>query len=92
MKSIITDLTKDTVNLILNECQKDENKQRLKSITNDILKVALNLVQPYLYTIIAILILLFIMNCFQFYYYIKLFISTRENLELQLDDIITKTI
>ena len=92
MKSIITDLTKDTVNLILNECQKDENKQRLKSITNDILKVAINLVQPYLYTIIAILILLFIMNCFQFYYYIKLFISTRENLELQLDDIITKTI
>jgi hypothetical protein len=90
MKSIIGDLTTETISLIFRECEKDKNKRRLSNIINNIINIAFENIKPYLYTIMAILILLFIMNCFQFYYYIKLFLT--KNLEnANIDDILTKT-
>ena len=91
MKSLFGDITKETINLIYKECEKDKNKQRLSYIINNITNIAFKNIQPYLYTIMAILVLLFLMNCFQFYYYIKLFIINNKQLNIQLDDIATKT-
>lgn len=44
----------------------------LRPILNKVMNTILNKVSPYLYSIMAILIVMFFMNCFQFYYYIKL--------------------
>jgi hypothetical protein len=90
MKSIIGDLTTETISLIFRECEKDKNKRRLSNIINNITNIAFENIKPYLYTIMAILILLFVMNCFQFYYYIKLFLTSKNLENANIDDILTK--
>ncbi len=75
--SIIDDIIKDGFKLILKECDKDKNKKRIAFYIHTFTNVALDHIKPYLYTIMAILILLFIMNCFQFYFYIKKLSSMR---------------
>lgn len=87
MKSIIGDLTKETINLVYKECEKDKNKKILSNIINNITRIAFKNIQPYLYTIMGILILLFLMNCFQFYYYIQLFILNNKQINIRLNDI-----
>lgn len=90
--SVIGDLASETINLIFKECKKEKNKKRLEIIMNDIINFAFDGIKPYLYTIMAILVLLFIINCFQFYYYVKLFISnTKIDYHIDINDIITKT-
>jgi hypothetical protein len=93
MKSVIGDLTSETISLVFKECEKEKNKRRLEKIMNNIINIAFENIKPYLYTIMAILILLFIMMCFQFYYYVKLFItnSKMDMDHVHIDDIITKT-
>jgi len=90
MKSIIGDLTTETISIIFKECEKDKNKRRLSNIFNNIINIAFENIKPYLYTIMAILILLFVMNCFQFYYYIKLFLTSKNLENVNIDDILTK--
>lgn len=75
MKSIIGDLTSETIGIIFKECEKEKNKRRIETVIDNIIQYAFNNIKPYLYTIMAILLLLFLMNLFQFYYYIKLFIA-----------------
>ena len=88
MKSLFSDLTKETINIVFKECEKEKNKHKIENFINKITKIAFTNIQPYLYTIMAILFLMFTMNCFQFYYYIKLFILN--NKMSNLDDIITR--
>jgi len=88
---MIKDLTTETINLISKEFDKTHNKQHLNKIINHITNIAFQYIKPYLYTIMAILIILFIMNCFQFYYYIKLIILKDNTfLPINIDDIISK--
>lgn len=75
MKSVIGDLTSETISIIFKECEKEKNKRRIETIVNNIINIAFDNIKPYLYTIMAILVLLFLINCFQFYYYVKLFIT-----------------
>jgi hypothetical protein len=79
MKSIIGDLTSETINFIYKECEKEQNKKRLNVIINNITNIAFQSIKPYLYTIMAILILLFLMNCFQFYYYAKSMVTFQKS-------------
>lgn len=90
--TIVGDLTTETISLIFKECEKEKNKKRLASIINNITDIAIKNIQPYLYTIMAILVLLFVINCFQFYYYIKLFITSNNFENNHIEDIITKTL
>lgn len=88
---MIKDLTTETINLISKEFDKTHNKQHLNKIINHITNIAFQYIKPYLYTIMAILIILFIMNCFQFYYYIKLIILKDNTLlPINIDDMITR--
>lgn len=72
MDSLISDITKDTLNYIYKETKKKRNQKKISLIIDTITKIAIEKIQPYMYAIIAILIILFLMNCFQFYYYIKM--------------------
>ena len=84
MKTLIGDLTSETISLIFREFEKPKNKKRLTHILDNLIDIGLNNIKPYLYTIMAILILLFLINCFQFYYYFKFRITN-----IKIDDIIT---
>ena len=88
---MIEDLTTETINFVYNEFEKSHNKKQINKIINHITSTAFQYIKPYLYTIMAILIMLFIMNCLQFYYYIKLIIlKDKTLLSVNLDDIISK--
>jgi hypothetical protein len=89
MKSIISDLTSETIGIIFKECEKDKNKKRLEIIMNNIINIAFENLKPYLYTIMGLLMILFLINCFQFYYYVKLFINNNKLDHIQIEDILT---
>lgn len=71
LHSIIGDLTHDTVRLIYKEAQKKRNQKKIAYVINLVADMVTTQAQPYFYAIMAILILLFLMNCFQFFFYIK---------------------
>lgn len=49
----------------------------LKKILEPIIKIFINRIYPFLYTIFAILIIMLITNCFQIYYIIRHYNITR---------------
>jgi hypothetical protein len=72
MFSLVGDATRDILNLAYKEVCKKNNKKKISLIIGTLSEVLITKIQPFMYTIMAILIILFLMNCFQFYYYIKL--------------------
>lgn len=84
--SIIGKATKDIFYLIKKELEKNKNKESLSSIVNYFLSILLDKINPYFYTILIVLIVMFIMNFVQFYYYIKIFMRINnqniQNLDL----------
>ena len=82
--SILGDLTRETIDFIYSQTRRKKNKQKIQYIINYLTNIIFSNLQPFLYTILAILILMFLMNCFQFYYYIKLFLKNKE-LPLSID-------
>lgn len=69
---ILSDVVSDCISVLYKESQKDKNKKRLKYLVSTIKKIIFKEIEPYLYAIIAILIIMISMNMFQFYYYMKL--------------------
>lgn len=93
MDSLFSNATKETINFIYKETQKQKNKQKLESIIQFLSKAALNPIQPYLILIICMLIILFLMNCFQFFYYIKYIVYNRDfNGQIYSPELIDKII
>jgi hypothetical protein len=65
LNSIIEHLTCET--------EKHLKKKHVKERIDKVLTFVLRKFYPFLYTILAILVLMFAMNCFQFFYYVKTF-------------------
>ena len=75
INSIVGDLTREFIDFIYNQTKKKTNKKKIKYIIDKLTRIVFENIQVYLYTIITILILMFMINCAQFYYYIKIFID-----------------
>lgn len=69
-------ITNEIIEYIYKQTKKHKNKKKLKYIIDTIRDLALDDIKPYLFTILAILILMFLMNSFNFYYYITLFMKS----------------
>lgn len=69
---IINNILSDCISVIYKESKKDKNKKRLEYLMSVIKKTIFKEIEPYLYAIIAILVIMISMNMFQFYYYMKL--------------------
>lgn len=83
MDNIINNFTNETIKLVYKECKKRKNKKKIIYITKLLTSTIFQYVKPYLYTILAILIIMFFMNVFQFIYYIKY------NIKLNKIDVLT---
>jgi hypothetical protein len=83
---LLGDLTHEIIDYIYTQTKKKNNKKKIKYIINTLTNIALEDIKPYLYTILAILILLFLMNCFNFYYYVTLFMKSNPNFNLNTLD------
>lgn len=75
MNSLVSDVTRETLSFAYKELCKEKNKTKVRNIINHVSTIAIERLQPYLYAIMAILIIMFLMNCFQFYYYLKYLIK-----------------
>jgi Na+/pantothenate symporter len=82
INSLVGDVTSEIIEYIYLQAQKKKNKRKLKYIYDTVISILFSDLKPYLYTILAILILMFIMNCFSFYYYIRLFIESNPNINI----------
>jgi hypothetical protein len=84
VNSLVGDLTRETIDFIYSQTTRKKNKQKIQYVINYLTSILFSNIQPYLYTILGVLILMFLMNLFQFYYYIKLFLKNNKN-SLMLD-------
>jgi hypothetical protein len=92
MVSILGDITNETLNIVYKELKKSKNSSKISYIINTLSNLALKRIQPYLYAIMMILIIIFLINCFQFYYYLKFVINyTKKDVSslIKLDDLIS---
>ena len=71
MTSLVSDLTRESINIVYKELLKKRNQKRIAYICDVIIFVAIKRLQPYFYAIMGILIIIFLINCFQFYYYLR---------------------
>lgn len=88
MASILGDLTSDLINIVYKESKKKNNIKKLHHIIDLVIDYSYSKIQPFLYTIIGVLIIMFIMNCLQFYYYIKMYLQNNNG--LMLSNILTE--
>jgi hypothetical protein len=84
VNSIVGDLTREIIDFVYSEIKRKKNKQKLQFVINNITSIVFENIQPYLYTILAVLIIMFLMNLFQFYYYIKLFLINNQQVNIDL--------
>jgi hypothetical protein len=68
---MIGELTNEAIHIMYKELQKNKNKQKLSFVLKFVSNMIFTDVVPYMYAIIAILLIMFLMNVFQFYYYVK---------------------
>lgn len=69
--SVFGDLTHDLIGYCYKQFLKERNQNKINHVIDILANMAIRRIQPYMYAIMAILIILFLMNCFQFYYYVK---------------------
>lgn len=72
INSIFGDITREIIDYIYTQTKKNGNKKKIKYIIEKLSDLVFEELKPYLYTILSILILTFLMNGFNFYYYIRL--------------------
>lgn len=78
--SIMNDIADDIICQLQYICTIPKYNKKINDFLSYCIKIIFNNISPYLYIIISILILMFLMNCFQFYYYVKLFIENSKNI------------
>ena len=70
-------LFKNSLDFLLNgiskELQDEVKFKKVKKIIGNINNIFFQYIKPYFYTLMSILLIMFVMNCFQFYYFIKTF-------------------
>ena len=70
MSLFMEKVVQDGCQLAIKEFSKKKNKKVIKTLTNKIISYIFQHIGVYLYTIIAVLILLFVLNLVQFFFYI----------------------
>jgi hypothetical protein len=72
MDALICDAANETIKLLYQQAKRKKNKKRIDYLIQALVGSAISRIQPYMYAIMGVLVILFLMNCFQFYYYIKM--------------------
>lgn len=77
--TLVGDLTGDVLKYAFKEFNRPNNRKRLEFVIDTVTDMAIRRIQPYMYAIMAILLVVFLFNCFQFYYYLKYIIASHRN-------------
>jgi hypothetical protein len=79
MESMFSVLFQDGVSTVYSEYYRPENKEKVDNVINDIFEVFFRKIKPYLVLVITVLCISIVMNCVQFYYYIRVFLKQSTN-------------
>jgi hypothetical protein len=71
MDNIFSDLTSNVIKNIYIETVKPKNKKKIEKIVSVITLILLKKIQPYIFGILTMLVILFLMNVLQFYFYLS---------------------
>lgn len=82
---IVQDITTEIIDFLYLQSHKKKNKRKVKYMLGALTDLLLVNFKPYLYTILAILIIMFSMNILSFYYYIRLFVKSNPNLNIDIE-------
>lgn len=82
---IVQDITTEIIDFCYLQSHKKKNKTKIKYMLNILTNLLFTNFKPYLYTILAILVLMFSMNILSFYYYIRLFVKSNPTINLDID-------
>lgn len=92
MTGILETLTKETIDIIYKEAKRKKNKKRIEFILKIFEDFIISRIQPFVFAIFGILIVLFLVNCFQFFYYIKLQMKISNILSVLSPSILTRVL
>lgn len=88
MTDLYDEVVDSTVHFAYKYLSKQPNKRKIQKIVNVLTGFAFSQFEPYLYGIIAVITILFLMNCFQFYFYVqylqKLMKAAQEQTSLEI--------
>lgn len=84
---MLSEITTELIKKIYNEIKKKKNKRRLEVIISDISSIVFKSLQPYIIGVFVMLIILFIMNVMQFYFYLTFRQTNLDYSKLQMTDL-----
>lgn len=73
--SFLGKATREIFMNVYKEIKNEKNKKYIYGIVDFFFEMFLQQVRPYFYAIVCILLVMFAMNCVQFYYYMKILIK-----------------
>jgi hypothetical protein len=73
--SFLSKATREIFSNVYKEIKNEKNKKQIYAIVDFFFEMFLQQVRPYFYAIVCILLVMFAMNCVQFYYYLKIVIK-----------------
>lgn len=86
VNELVGDMTREMIDYIYNQSQKKHNKKKIKYVIDIFTNLLLSNIKPYFYVILSILILMFFINCLEFYYYIRLFVQTQHSNDIKFTE------
>ena len=72
---ITESLANDAFKMMHEMYSKKENKTKVDHITRSIMDTLIDKLKPYFFLITGLLVIMILMNCIQFYYYIKVYLK-----------------
>jgi hypothetical protein len=72
---VIENLANDAIKMVHTFYNKDENKMKIDTFAGSLMDVFIEKLKPYFFLITGLLVVMIIMSCIQFYYYIKVYLK-----------------
>lgn len=72
--TVIEALANDAISIFEHFCSKKETRTKLGEISDNVMERFIGRLKPYFFLLIGLLIAAIVMNCIQFYYYIKVYL------------------
>jgi hypothetical protein len=73
MDKLLNETSNYLLDYVTNELNDNKKKRKVKYIIDTVVNLGIENVKVYFYTLMAILLIIFLLQCFQFYYYTNFF-------------------
>jgi hypothetical protein len=79
MNKLINETSNYLLDYVTKELNNDIKKKKVKYIIDTVVNLGIENIKVYFYTLLSILLIIFLLQCFQFYYYTRIFTLDKSN-------------